>query len=77
MITEKEITEKLSEIIDPELDRDIVSLGFVKGIEINDAKIKIKLSLTIPNCPLRFYFYEEIKQKIQKIKGVKEVEVEL
>jgi metal-sulfur cluster biosynthetic enzyme len=77
MIAEEEIKKVLSQIIDPELGADIVTLGFVKGIEIENGKVTIKLKLTIPDCPLMSFFLEEIKEKVKEIKGVSEVEVKL
>jgi metal-sulfur cluster biosynthetic enzyme len=77
MITEEEIKKVLSQIIDPELGADIVTLGFVKGIEIENGKVTIKLKLTIPGCPLMNLFLEEIKERVKKIKEVSEVKVEL
>jgi len=77
-VTLKENIKKvLSEVIDPELGADIVSLGFVRDIKIEDGKVKIKLKLTIPGCPLMNFFLEEIKERVKKIKGVSEVEIEL
>jgi metal-sulfur cluster biosynthetic enzyme len=77
MINEEEIKKVLSQIIDPELGADIVTLGFVKGIEIKNGKVTIKLKLTIPGCTLMNLFLEEIKEKVKKIKEVSEVKVEL
>jgi len=77
-VTLKENIKKvLSEVIDPELGADIVSLGFVRDIKIEDGKVKIKLKLTIPSCPLMNFFLEEIKEKVKKVKGLSEVEIEL
>jgi ATP-binding protein involved in chromosome partitioning len=77
MITEEKIKKVLSEIIDPELGADIITLGFVKDIKIENGKVTIKLKLTIPDCPLMSFFLEEIKEKVKEIKGVSEVEVKL
>jgi len=77
MTLKENIKKVLSEVIDPELGADIVSLGFVKGIEIKNGKVTIKLKLTIPGCPLMSFFLEEIKEKVKKIRGVSEVKIEL
>jgi len=77
MTTEEKIKKVLSEIIDPELGTDIISLGFVKNIKIEDEKVTINLKLTTPGCPLTSFFLEEIKEKVKKIKEVSEVKVEL
>lgn len=77
MVTKEKIKKALSKIVDPELGENIVSLGFIKDIKIEDGKVMIKLKLTIPSCPLMNFFLEEIKEKIKKVKGVSEVEVKL
>ena len=77
MTLKENIKKVLSEVIDPELGADIVSLGFVRDIKIEDGKVKIKLKLTIPSCPLMNFFLEEIKEKVKKVKGLSEVEIEL
>lgn len=77
MISKEKIKKVLSGIIDPELGADIVSLGFVKGIKVEDGKVKILLKLTIPGCPLMSFFLEEIKEKVKEVEGISEVEVKL
>ena len=77
MVTKEKIKKVLSKVIDPELGEDIVSLGFVKDIKIEDGKVIIKLKLTTPGCPLMNYFLEEIKGKIKKIQGVSSVKIKL
>ena len=76
-IIKENIKKALSEVIDPELGVDIVSLGFVKNIKIEDGKVTINLKLTTSGCPLTSFFLEEIKEKVKKIKGISEVKVEL
>lgn len=75
MVKEEKIKKALSKIIDPELGADIVSLGFVKGIKIEDGKVKLKIKLTTPGCPLVNFFVKEIEDEVKKIKGVSEVKI--
>ena len=53
MITKAQVLDVLKNVIDPELHRNIVDLGMVREIEIQDTAIKVTIALTIPNCPLR------------------------
>ena len=53
MITKEQVLDVLKNVIDPELHRNIVDLGMVREIEIQDTAIKVTIALTIPNCPLR------------------------
>lgn len=77
MTTEEKVKKTLAKIIDPELGANIVSLGFVKDIKIEDGKVTIKLELTIPGCPLMGFFLEEIKKRVGEIEEVSSVEIEL
>jgi ATP-binding protein involved in chromosome partitioning len=76
-IKKENIKKALSQVIDPEFGMDIVSLGFVKNIKIEDRKVTINLKLTTPGCSLTSFFLEEIKDKVKKIKGISEVKVKL
>ena len=52
--TKEQITEKLTQVIDPELRRSIVDLGMVRSIEIReDGRVEVVVSLTTPGCPIR------------------------
>jgi ATP-binding protein involved in chromosome partitioning len=77
MTLKENIKKVLSGVIDPEIGADIVSLGFVKDIKIENGKVIIKLKLSMSGCPLMSFFLEEIKEKVKKIKGVSEVEIKL
>ncbi len=65
MITEDQIRDILRTCNDPELGIDIVGLGLVYGIAINDQEVKLTMTLTTPGCPLLPYFQEEIESKIK------------
>jgi Mrp family chromosome partitioning ATPase len=77
MPTKEQIENALSQVIDPELGGNIVELGMVREIRIEDGKVNILLALTMLGCPLR----EQIKQQTQSaataVPGVKDVTVEI
>lgn len=53
MINTNNILEALKNVEDPDLKKDIVTLGMVKDLEINEKKVKFTLELTTPACPLK------------------------
>lgn len=79
MIPKKKVLEQLKEVIDPELDINIVDLGLIYSINIDQEKksVDVKMTLTSPGCPLSFVFEDWIKEKIGKIRGVKNVTINL
>lgn len=77
MVTEEEVREQLKEVIDPELDINIVDLGLIYEIDVDEEdNVDILMTLTTPGCPLHGVFDEMVRQEVGKL-DVKTVEVEL
>ncbi|MDD7163654.1 MAG: iron-sulfur cluster assembly protein, partial [Sodaliphilus sp.] len=54
------------------------SLGLIYKIDIDDdANVSIDMTLTAPNCPMADFLFEDIRQKVESIEGVKSVNVQL
>ena len=53
MITEEGVLEALRKVNDPELHRDLVSLGMVKEIKVAEGAVAVTVELTTPACPMR------------------------
>jgi Mrp family chromosome partitioning ATPase/DUF971 family protein len=77
MITEQQVLEELSKIIDPDFNRDIVSLGFVQDMVINDGEISFTIELTTPACPLSPVFQKQAVDLVGDIPGVEKVLVNM
>lgn len=77
MPTREEVEEQLKEVIDPELDVNIVDLGLVREIEVEDDRVEILMTLTTPGCPLHGVFDEMVRQEVGALTDVNEVEVDL
>ena len=77
MITEKEILKALSGIIDPDLKKDIVSLGFVKNIHIKDKTVSFDIELTTPACPVKAEFKKSAENIVKGLDGIEEVMVNM
>jgi ATP-binding protein involved in chromosome partitioning len=69
------IDKALSQIIDPDLGRDIVSLGFVKHVAVDGGTVSIELELTTPACPVRDQFRARAEQLVGELDGVESVDV--
>jgi ATP-binding protein involved in chromosome partitioning len=74
-ITEQAVLEKLKNIIDPDLRKDIVTLGFVKDLEISGGDVSFRIVLTTPACPVKETFETEAVQLVREIEGVETVRV--
>jgi ATP-binding protein involved in chromosome partitioning len=74
-ITEEKILAALGKVQDPELHRDIVSLGMVKGLELNGGRVKFTVELTTPACPLRETIENDCKKALAEVPGIKGLEI--
>lgn len=77
MVSKKDVLKVLKECYDPEIPLSVVDLGLIYGIEIENGKVNIKMTLTNPACPLAYRIVKDIEDKVRKIKGVKKVNVEI
>jgi ATP-binding protein involved in chromosome partitioning len=65
----------LKTVQDPELHRDIVSLGMVKALSVNDGKVAFTVELTTPACPLRESIEGDCKRALGKIPGINSIDI--
>src|SRR4051794_29749281 len=76
MPTTEQITDALRKVIDPELRKDIVSLGMVRSIEQpSEGAVDVMVSLTTPGCPIRSHFETAVQQNVGALEGVQQVRV--
>lgn len=75
MATEQDVLDALREIEDPDLHRDIVSLGFIQDIGINDGRVEFRIVLTTPACPVRDEMKAQAEESVRKLPGVEDVAV--
>jgi ATP-binding protein involved in chromosome partitioning len=76
-VTEIQVLDALRKVVDPDLHRDIVSLGFVKDLAIEEGKATFKIQLTTPACPVREVLQEEARGHVLAIDGITDVEIEM
>ncbi len=73
-LTEALVLEALKTVNDPELHKDLVSLGMVEKIVVDGARVAVKINLTTPACPLKEQIEGDVRSAIGKI-GAAEIEV--
>ena len=68
----------LKTIYDPEIPIDIWTLHLIYGVDVDaEGNVKIVMTVTAPNCPVAEVLPGEVKNRVEAIMGVKNVEVEL
>lgn len=73
-VTDEQVREALKQVIDPDLKRDIVSLGFVKNMVIKGEKVAFDVELTTPACPVKEQLQQQCEQVVRAL-GVSKVQV--
>ena len=77
LVTNEMVLAQLKTVMDPELHKDLVSLGMIKNIMIEDRKVHVTVELTTPACPLKNKIQTDVVNSVRSIDGVDEVEVEM
>lgn len=76
-ITEDIVLDALRSVMDPDLNRDIVSLGFIKDLKIDGGRVSFRLELTTPACPLKAQLRSASEEAVKCISGVSAVDIEV
>jgi metal-sulfur cluster biosynthetic enzyme len=76
-VTKEKILEVLSDVYDPEIPIDIVNLGLIYGVEIEDGNVHVKMTMTAPGCPSSAQIAAESQMLIEGLRGVKEATIEI
>jgi FeS assembly SUF system protein len=76
--TEEAIVAALKTVYDPEIPVNIYDLGLIYSVEVDDEQnVRIDMTLTAPGCPAADYIMEDVRMRVEAVKGVKRVEVNL
>src|SRR6188472_4630918 len=75
--TEAAVLEALKAVRDPDLNRDIVSLKFVKNLRIDGGRVSFTIELTTPACPVKDQMRELARQTVAALPGVTDVAIEM
>jgi len=76
-VTEEQVLDALRGVQDPDLHKDIVSLGFVKQVRIQDGEVSFTIQLTTPACPVKDQMKAEAERRVAALPGVTTASAEM
>jgi len=71
------VLDALKVVRDPDLNRDIVSLGFIKNLKIEDGRVAFTIELTTPACPVKDQMRDQARAAVMQVPGVSSVDVHM
>jgi ATP-binding protein involved in chromosome partitioning len=76
-VTESAVLDALRQIRDPDLHKDIVTLGFIKDLKVDNGSVAFRIVLTTPACPVREEMETSARELVSAIPGVESVSVKM
>jgi metal-sulfur cluster biosynthetic enzyme len=70
------VWEALKVVTDPEIGIDVVNLGLVYGVDINEKHVKVRMTLTSMGCPATGLIEFQAKEAVGTVDGVEDVDLE-
>src|SRR6187401_143256 len=71
------VLNALRVVVDPDIRRDIVTLGFVKDLSISNDRVSFTIELTTPACPVKEQLREQAATAVRAVAGVEHVDVQM
>ena len=76
--TEEDIVRMLRTVYDPEIPVNVYDLGLIYNVDVGaDGFVTVTMTLTAPNCPAADFIIEDVRMKVESVKGVKGVKIDL
>jgi ATP-binding protein involved in chromosome partitioning len=72
----EQITEALGRVIDPELKKPVTELGMVRQVDVSGDHVAVTIALTVPGCPLRSSFEDQVRRELLPLAGVETVSLD-
>jgi ATP-binding protein involved in chromosome partitioning len=76
-LNEEQVLDVLKQVLDPDLRKDIVSLGFIRNLKVDGGAVKFDLNLTTPACPVRDQMRDQAVALVKALPGVASVDVNM
>jgi len=77
MVSEKLILTALKHVLDPEIGVNIVDLGLVYEVKVENGDVYITMTMTTPGCPLHESISKGAEEAVRQLPGVENVKVDL
>ena len=76
-VTKDVVLEALHDVFDPEIPVNVVDLGLIYGVEVEDGNVDVRMTLTFAGCGMGPYIAQQAEWRIAEIDGVEDVNVEM
>ncbi len=76
-LTKNKVLEALKEVYDPEIPVNVVDLGLVYNVEVEDGDVHVEMTLTAPGCGMGPYIAQQAEWRIAELEGVEDVQVDV
>ena len=76
-LSEEVARNALRQVKDPELDLNIIDLGLVYGIDVEDGDVRVTMTLTSPGCPAGPMITNDAYRVLRSLEGVKDVNIDI
>ncbi|MCG8590073.1 MAG: Mrp/NBP35 family ATP-binding protein [Proteobacteria bacterium] len=74
-VSPTQVLEALRPIVDPDFQKSIVELGFIKNLRIDAGRVSFDIELTTPACPVKAEFERAARERVSALDGVDDVAV--
>ena len=68
-VTEEDVREALRGVLDPELHLDVVALGLIRSVDVDNTPVLVKMLLTTPFCPYGPWLVQQVKETSERATG--------
>jgi FeS assembly SUF system protein len=77
MVTNEQVYEALRNCYDPEIPVNLVDLGLIYDVQVEDDQVNVVMTLTARGCPAHSFISEQVRQRVAEIPGVKSAQVQV
>ena len=78
MVKEEDVWNALRDVVDPEIGANLVDLGLIYEVRVDNGKdVYVKMTLTIPGCPLMNVIPAQVEERLKQLEGVGKITVQL
>ncbi len=76
-MTVEQVKIALKDCYDPEIPLNVLDLGLIYDVRLDDGDVEIDMTLTAPGCPMHTHISRDIEEKVKRVEGVKDVKVNM
>ena len=77
MVTTEDVTEALKNVYDPEIPVNVVDLGLIYDVNVDEGNVSVQMTLTAPGCGMGPMIAQQAEWAISELEGVEDVQVEM